>query len=133
MIRTRYILLLLLVLLLGSGFYYIFNTYGDDLNTITRLSVMEELNILYFSTPNNMEFVGFVGIKDNAIEDFELVGYKNLDTGEIEVTNPNAEYTNYSIHSHPSGSCFLSPQDKNNEEDIVCIMCDINKIRCYDI
>jgi len=91
----------------------------------------KELNDLFSKTPKDTEFFGYLEVKNNDIIRFNLVGYKNLTSGKINIINNKIEITNYSIHSHPNGWGFLSSRDKLSKEDVLCIIYKLNCIKCW--
>ncbi|MFW5794711.1 MAG: hypothetical protein ACOCV1_04425 [Bacillota bacterium] len=94
--------------------------------------IMEDLNNKFKETSKDSEFFGYLEVEDNNVLNFNFVGYKNLIDGSVDLENKNVEVTNYSIHNHPNGWCYPSPQDMLSQEKVICIMCDLNKVRCFE-
>jgi len=99
--------------------------------------LMGDLNRLYVNTTSPWEFVAYLyGNQDN-ITRLGMLGYHNAVNNEvILVYEDNIDFSEISIHSHPKinhlpGICILSGIDRTSTEKVMCVMCGVNKIRCY--
>ena len=94
---------------------------------------MNELNNLWENTPKTEEFIGSIKIENNNITSFTLLAYKNIRNNSLNIVAFDKEFITATIHSHPySTICGLSELDKTSYESIICVMCDKNKIRCFN-
>lgn len=108
------------------------NIYSNEQKVTITGNVMNQLNNEWNNTSQDSEFVGFIVFNGTEIIGYELLGYKNLTSGYNDLVNKDLTYTRATIHSHPKGICALSDIDKSSEEDIVCVMCGENQIKCYN-
>jgi hypothetical protein len=92
--------------------------------------VMNELNKLWLETPQDTEF--FVIIEEQ--NKSTLVGYKNLTSNKVQVVDYKTQIEgNIFLHSHPQSKlCIKSFQDLSSKNEIDCIMCGENKVRCWE-
>ena len=135
--RTIRIIITVLAIALFLSVCYARLTRGE-VNVHFDHPVMDELNMMYTNTTSPWEFVAYLyGNQDN-ITRLGLMGYHNAVTNEISLTYGAVEPSEITIHSHPkinhlNGMCFLSNMDRASIEKVVCVMCGIDKIRCYVI
>lgn len=105
--------------------------YSGEIDLVFAPQVVKEVNLTYKETPGHTEFLGALELKNGRVDEFILVGYKDLDNNQTELVR-NFDLRLASIHSHPSGLCAPSASDRLVLKGKICLICGINHIRCFE-